>query len=58
VELELSGWPARIAQHELDHLAGTLYVDRMITRSLCENREMATRYAGKSIEEIRKAMNA
>jgi len=24
VEIELAGWPARIAQHELDHLAGTL----------------------------------
>jgi peptide deformylase len=33
VRLELDGWPARIVQHEADHLAGTLYVDRMDTRS-------------------------
>jgi peptide deformylase len=56
VELELRGWPARIAQHELDHLDGTLYVDRMLSRSFCENREMQTRYAGRSIEEIRAAL--
>jgi len=28
------GWHARIVQHETDHLNGTLYVDRMRTRSL------------------------
>lgn len=28
-EIELSGWNARIAQHEMDHLDGKLYVDRM-----------------------------
>jgi peptide deformylase len=30
-----SGWPARIAQHEVDHLEGVLYLDRAETRSLC-----------------------
>ena len=30
----VSGWPARILQHECDHLDGTLYVDRMDTRTL------------------------
>jgi peptide deformylase len=33
-ELELSGWPARIAQHETDHLNGVLYLDRAELRSL------------------------
>jgi peptide deformylase len=28
------GWYARILQHEIDHLAGVLYVDRMRTRTL------------------------
>jgi peptide deformylase len=27
------GWYARILQHEIDHLAGILYVDRMMTRT-------------------------
>jgi peptide deformylase len=30
----VSGWPARIVQHETDHLDGTLYVDRAVLRSL------------------------
>lgn len=30
----LSGWAARIAQHEIDHLLGVLYLDRVETRSL------------------------
>jgi peptide deformylase len=29
VELDLSGFPARIAQHELDHLDGVLFTQRM-----------------------------
>lgn len=33
-ELELSGWPARIVQHETDHLHGVLYLDRAELRSL------------------------
>jgi peptide deformylase len=32
--IEASGWYARILQHEIDHLHGKLYVDRMDTRSL------------------------
>ncbi len=31
--IEASGWYARILQHEIDHLNGTLYIDRMDTRS-------------------------
>jgi peptide deformylase len=33
-DLELTGWPARIAQHETDHLNGVLYLDRAELRSL------------------------
>ncbi len=32
--LDLTGWPARIAQHETDHLHGVLYLDRSELRSL------------------------
>src|SRR5205823_4638920 len=31
--IEASGWYARILQHEIDHLSGTLYIDRMYSRS-------------------------
>ena len=29
------GWYARILQHEIDHLNGVLYLDRMHSRSFC-----------------------
>jgi len=31
--IHASGWYARILQHEIDHLRGTLYIDRMQGRS-------------------------
>jgi peptide deformylase len=31
--IEACGWYARILQHEIDHLAGTVYIDRMLPRS-------------------------
>jgi|SRR5579863_1485576 len=33
VVIDASGWYARILQHEIDHLQGTLYLDRMNPRS-------------------------
>ncbi|MFD0318750.1 peptide deformylase [Streptomyces flavalbus] len=36
-----SGWPARIVQHETDHLDGVLYLDRADLRSFSSNRAMA-----------------
>ena len=42
---EFSGWPARIVQHETDHLAGELYLDKAILRSLASNAEYAARWA-------------
>ena len=35
VNIEAEGWYARILQHEIDHLRGTLYIDRMWSRSFC-----------------------
>ncbi|GAA4810126.1 peptide deformylase [Streptomyces ziwulingensis] len=39
-----TGWPARIVQHETDHLDGTLYLDRAEPRSLASNQAMAERW--------------
>lgn len=47
------GWPARILQHEADHLDGTLYVDRMVTRSFAEAEIARDRFAGKPAAEVR-----
>jgi len=33
VTINAHGWYARILQHEIDHLNGTLYIDRMKTRT-------------------------
>ncbi len=35
MRIEAEGWYARILQHEIDHLAGCLYIDRMHTRTFC-----------------------
>lgn len=52
----VSGWPARILQHEVDHLDGTLYIDRMKTRSFATAEEAKARYAGKPIAEVRRML--
>jgi peptide deformylase len=43
-----SGWAARIAQHEVDHLHGCLYLDRVETRSLSTVDNYTRRWAGRS----------
>jgi peptide deformylase len=45
--INASGWYARILQHEIDHLHGTLYVDRMLTRTFMtvENFSRLWKYA-------------
>ena len=54
IRWEAEGWPARILQHEVDHLRGVLYVDRMLTRSLCSNDE-AAHWLKRPLDEIRAA---
>jgi peptide deformylase len=50
------GWPARILQHEVDHLEGTLYIDRMKTRSFTTADQAAALYGGKRIAEVRRML--
>jgi peptide deformylase len=33
LKVKTEGWEARILQHEIDHLNGTLYIDRITDRS-------------------------
>jgi peptide deformylase len=44
VDEVFTGWPARIVQHETDHLDGMLYLDRAELRSLSSNQAMAERW--------------
>jgi peptide deformylase len=50
------GWPARILQHEMDHLDGTLYVDRMVTRTFGTLPQVKALYGGKPIAEVKKLL--
>lgn len=47
------GWPARILQHEVDHINGTLYIDKMVTRSFATQDLARARYTGKTAAEVR-----
>jgi peptide deformylase len=49
------GWPARIVQHETDHLNGQLYLDRAILRSLTADTEHA-RWAQPTIDDARRGL--
>ncbi|MFI6850917.1 peptide deformylase [Streptomyces sp. NPDC050416] len=51
-----AGWPARIVQHETDHLDGILYLDRAESRSLSSNQAVAERWAQPTPEEAARAL--
>src|SRR6185503_8421654 len=43
IVINAQGWYARILQHEIDHLNGTLYIDRMETRSFSTIEKISSR---------------
>ena len=51
-----TGWPARIVQHETDHLDGTLYLDRAELRSLSTNEAVAALWAQPTPEAAAEAL--
>ena len=56
VDEVFSGWPARIVQHETDHLDGILYLDRAELRSLSSNQAMADRWNQPTPDEAAQAL--
>lgn len=58
ISIKARGWYARILQHEIDHLGGTLYIDRMRTRTLSNNRNMSRHWAGRPVAEILRELRA
>ncbi|WP_406440084.1 peptide deformylase [Streptomyces sp. NBC_01613] len=56
VDEVFTGWPARIVQHETDHLDGMLYLDRAELRSLSSNQAMAERWTQPTPEEAAQAL--
>jgi len=53
--IEASGWYARILQHEIDHLGGAMYVDRMHPRTLMTVDNYTKHWKDKAMAEIRAA---
>ncbi|MDP8988844.1 MAG: peptide deformylase [Acidobacteriota bacterium] len=54
--LQASGWLARILQHEIDHLNGRLYIDRMETRSFSSLDNMGRHWKDLPVESVRTAL--
>ena len=52
ITINAGGWYARILQHEIDHLNGTLYVDRMKTRTLMTVENALRFWSGLSVKQI------
>ena len=55
ISIDATGWYARILQHEIDHLHGTLYIDRMHTRTFATARNMQY-WAGAKVTDVMAAL--
>ncbi|MDY7231819.1 peptide deformylase [Hyalangium rubrum] len=56
VSISAQGWYARILQHEVDHLDGALYLDRMETRSFTTSENHRRHWAARTVEQVREAL--
>jgi len=56
VHLEATGWYARILQHEIDHLNGHLYLDRMRSRSFMSVENYGKYWKAKGVARIRREL--
>jgi peptide deformylase len=54
--IQAEGWYARILQHEIDHLHGKLYLDRMMTRSFTTLDNLNRHWKAMPIREVRAAL--
>jgi peptide deformylase len=57
VSIVARGWYARILQHEVDHLDGTLYLDRMETRSFTTVENHRRHWTGRTTAQVREALD-
>jgi peptide deformylase len=57
VTIRARGWYARILQHEIDHLHGALYLDRMLTRSFTGRENFERFWKDVPIPECRRLLD-
>ncbi len=57
ITINAQGWYARILQHEIDHLNGTLYIDRMQTRSFTTMENAEHFWQGRTIDQVHKELS-
>ncbi len=55
VIIDATGWYARILQHEIDHLGGVLYVDRMNSRTFFTQDNYVRHWKDRAITEVTSA---
>ncbi len=55
--LEAQGWYARILQHEIDHLHGCLYIDRMESRSFMSIDNLSRYWKDMPLQSLRQALD-
>lgn len=55
--IEARGWFARILQHEIDHLNGCLYIDRMEPRSFATSDNLARYWKDLPVAAVREQLN-
>ncbi len=55
--LEAQGWYARILQHEIDHLHGCLYIDRMESRSFMSIDNLTRYWKDIPLQALRQALS-
>jgi peptide deformylase len=56
--IEAAGWYARILQHEIDHLLGNIYIDRMRRRTFTSIHNFNRFWHRKRIEDIRAELSS
>jgi peptide deformylase len=54
--VEAQGWYARILQHEIDHLHGQLYIDRMNSRSFMTLDNLGRHWKDMPVQTVRQAL--
>jgi len=57
ISFTAEGWFARILQHEVDHLNGSLYIDKMLPRTFITDKHYADKWLKSDPLELKKYIN-